>query len=43
MSDPAHLSRKNESNLNFQPVEASESVLTSSPALIFIGWRGFDQ
>jgi hypothetical protein len=42
MSDPAHLKGKYESNLNFQPEEAFESVVTSSPAVFSIGWSGFD-
>jgi hypothetical protein len=42
MSDPAHLKVKYESNLNFQPEEAFESVVTSSTAVFSIGWSGFD-
>jgi len=38
MSDLAHLKGKYESNLNFQPEEAFESVVTSSPAVFSIGW-----
>jgi hypothetical protein len=38
MSDPAHLKGKYESNLNFQPEEASESIVTSSQAGFSIGW-----
>ena len=42
MSDPAHLKGKYESNLNFQPEKAFESVVTSSSAVFSIGWSSFD-